>query len=75
MEMVKGAEAENPGSLTILRISTVAKLDWRNLRQSDWEEDGWEGEDQKHGVRSTGSDLVSSYLLEVFGTETRTQPG
>lgn len=46
MDMVKSVEGENPGARTILRISKIAKLDWRKLTQSDWEAEHWEGEDQ-----------------------------
>ena len=45
-EMWKRVQEEHPRSRKILRISNAALLDWRALRQSDWELNNWEGEDQ-----------------------------
>lgn len=46
MQLVQYCEENHQGQGQVLVIPLRMLPDWRNLRQSDWEAEHWEGEDQ-----------------------------
>jgi hypothetical protein len=51
MELLEATKAQYPNERRILRISRVALMDWRKLKQSDWGAEGW-GNDEDEDLTS-----------------------
>jgi hypothetical protein len=62
--MVKEDQGQHPGSRTILRISEIALIDWRALKQSDWDADDWGDEENQYLTSGNRSRQVYLQALQ-----------